>query len=291
MSVKALATKAAYRKASGIPFRLLGRALRLVSAEQSFASAPPVLANSFPKSGTHLLLQILQAFPRTRYFYNFVASAPAHPNTERSLEFQLALLDKVVPREVVPAHLYFNAEICRFIAERGMVHYFIYRDPRDICVSEAEYLTKFALHHSLHAVFADECRNDDDRISLAIKGLASPRPTADYPDVAARFGRFRGWLERDDVCAIRFEDLRGESLRSAVQRMLQFYRDRTQYDFELEAAVERAILSIRSHRSHTFRRGEVGEWRERFTEPHKKLVKDLAGSLLIDLGYETDMDW
>jgi len=41
--------------------------------EFDYLGYPPVLANSFPKSGTHLLIQILQALPGIRDLGDFLA--------------------------------------------------------------------------------------------------------------------------------------------------------------------------------------------------------------------------
>lgn len=40
-----------------------------------------------------------------------------------------------------------------------------------------------------------------------------------------------------------------------------------------------------------WRRGVVGDWMNFFTEDDKRLFKSMAGSLLIELGYERDLDW
>jgi len=49
--------------------------------------------------------------------------------------------------------------------------------------------------------------------------------------------------------------------------------------------------SINPKKSPTFRSGKTGEWRKRFTDEHKKIFKDVAGDLLIRLGYEKDDKW
>ena len=41
----------------------------------------------------------------------------------------------------------------------------------------------------------------------------------------------------------------------------------------------------------TFHKGQIGAWKTEFTENHKKLFKEIAGQLLIDLGYEKDYNW
>jgi hypothetical protein len=49
--------------------------------------------------------------------------------------------------------------------------------------------------------------------------------------------------------------------------------------------------SINPGKSPTFRSGKTGEWKKHFTDEHKKIFKDVAGDLLIKLGFETDKDW
>jgi hypothetical protein len=58
---------------------------------------------------------------------------------------------------------------------------------------------------------------------------------------------------------------------------------------------ERAIQVLAEHidpgRSPTFRSGRVGGWKEQFSPENKRLFKDVAGELLIRLGYESNLDW
>jgi hypothetical protein len=36
----------------------------------------------------------------------------------------------------------------------------------------------------------------------------------------------------------------------------------------------------------TFRKGQIGGWREEFSAEHERAVKEVVGSLLVELGYE-----
>jgi len=49
--------------------------------------------------------------------------------------------------------------------------------------------------------------------------------------------------------------------------------------------------SINPAKSPTFRSGKTGEWKKYFTEEHRKIFKDVAGDLLVRLGYESNNDW
>jgi len=49
--------------------------------------------------------------------------------------------------------------------------------------------------------------------------------------------------------------------------------------------------SINPTKSPTFRSGKTGEWKKDFTDEHKQIFKDIAGDLLIKLGFETNLHW
>ncbi len=44
------------------------------------------------------------------------------------------------------------------------------------------------------------------------------------------------------------------------------------------------VEAIQPRKSHTFRSGKTGGWREHFTDEHKRLFKDVAGDLLGEAG-------
>jgi hypothetical protein len=48
---------------------------------------------------------------------------------------------------------------------------------------------------------------------------------------------------------------------------------------------------IEPRKSHTFRSGKRAGWREEFTAQHQRRFCEIAGDLLIRLGYERNHDW
>jgi hypothetical protein len=90
---------------------------------------------------------------------------------------------------------------------------------------------------------------------------------------------------------IRFEDLidkRDATLDAMLDEM-----ESTGYKIPTprEKALSILVEAIQPGKSHTFRSGKTGGWREHFTDEHKKLFKDGGGDLLVKLGYERDNDW
>ena len=63
--------------------------------------------------------------------------------------------------------------------------------------------------HRLHSYFR-KAKSMEDAIMLSINGLDPPVPGINYPNIAARFARYVGWLDRDDCLSMRFEDLVSE---------------------------------------------------------------------------------
>jgi hypothetical protein len=58
-----------------------------------------------------------------------------------------------------------------------------------------------------------------------------------------------------------------------------------------EKALSILVDAIQPRKSHTFRSGKTGGWREHFKDENKKLFKEVAGDLLVRLGYEENNDW
>ncbi len=56
-------------------------------------------------------------------------------------------------------------------------------------------------------------------------------------------------------------------------------------------AIPILLKAIQPRKSHTIRGGRTGDWRSHFTEEHKKMFKEAAGNLLVELGYEKNNDW
>ena len=78
-------------------------------------------------------------------------------------------------------------------------------------------------------------------------------------------------------------------------KSLRWIADHLESRLPLNAPRERILEaleeSINPKKSPTFRSGKTGEWKKYFTDEHKKIFKDIAGDLLIKLGYEKDNDW
>lgn len=255
-----------------------------------YYTSPPVLANSFPKSGTHLLLQILKALPDIKHYGTFIASKPSLTFQERSEKKHTMMLGKIIPGEVVPAHLFYNTQYKMLLDKKNCAHFFIYRDLRDVVVSEAYYLTKMNKWHRLHRVFAS-LDNMNERISTAILGIKDDDFPVNYPNIAERFSRYSNWISTPHVTALKYEDLISTQKRVYLREIAEHYDSMSSRALDIEVMINAMEDNIQPEKSHTYRKGIVGGWKKAFTEEHTLQMKEVAGSLLIELGYEDHADW
>ncbi|MEC8333431.1 MAG: sulfotransferase domain-containing protein [Verrucomicrobiota bacterium] len=251
--------------------------------------SPPILANAIPKSGTHLLVQILEALPDVRDWANFIASTPSLNLKETKGSTSANRLNTLASGELVGAHLFHSEEARAAIKERSILHYLIYRDPRDIIVSEVNYLTKMNRWHRLHKTFRGfENINDGYRYSI----VGEPNQSKFYyPNIAERFARYEPWISDPSVVALKFEDLRGPEALIWVRHIVKAHWSANAESYDLEVAVLKCYKNIDPKRSHTFSQGRSGGWKNAFDKELKDLFKDVAGDLLIRLGYEKDHKW
>lgn len=255
------------------------------------ADLPTLLGISFPKSGTHLLDQILLGFsnvaPYPKRLHSFYAEYEGESGKKRDPQQALNWLDSLRPRDVASAHLFARPETVTRVCTEKFIPYFIFRDPRDVVVSHVFYVTEMETRHVHHEYYKSL---PDFNARLKVSILGRPGSNIEFSNIAERFEPYLGWLDRPEVLTIHFEDLihhREATLTSIMDHLLSRVPLQTPRQLIL-ASLE---TSINPTKSPTFRSGKTGEWKKHFTEEHKKMFKDVAGDLLIRLGYEKDNKW
>ena len=265
--------------------------VRFASLPEPAGGWPALLGISFPKSGTHLLDQILLGFARVapfaRRLHSFYAEYEGESGRKRPADRALAWLDSLGPRDVASAHLFARPEAVRRVTSPAFMPYFIFRDPRDVVVSHVFYVTEMESRHVHHAYYQSL---PDFAARLRTSILGRPEADVEFPDIAARFAPYLDWLKHPQVLALHFEDLI-EHRRAALSRILDHFLARVPLHADRTRILDALEASINPGRSPTFRSGKTGEWRQHFSAEHKQIFKDLAGDLLIRLGYEKDANW
>lgn len=246
---------------------------------EEYSQNPPILVNSLPKSGTHLLLQITRSLPSSQYLGRFIATSPSISQIERSPAQLARKVKRILPGETLGSHLFFSKEVESALEAIQAIHLFIYRDPRDVIASEAFYLAKMNRWHRMHKYFA-KCANEKERLDLALKGLDSR-----YPDCNARLLPYAGWLSSNSALCIRYEDIAGAHQTREIERISEELKKKQVKLGDIKNLVSTMAAAVQPEKSHTFRRGGTGKWRNGIDEAFAKKVNQILRPSLEAFGY------
>jgi hypothetical protein len=256
-----------------------------------------ILATSLPKSGTFLLVRLLELLGFSPAGPQLSASLVRltdrnpfrrllkrrrvwHPGMdEAGLRVDLdipenriresalrSLLARVPTQSFLTGHLPYSPELEAVLLDQGFRVLFIIRDPRDVALSLCNYVMRLR-RHPLKPLL-EGLPTLEQRLRQVIDGS----PTiggfrlAPLPDITRDV---LGWCESPRVAAIRFEDLIGpkgggtEARQLAGLKRLMDYLGLAGSDSELA----RVAAGLYHPRSQTFFKGMIGQWREAYSPP------------------------
>jgi len=257
----------------------------------SFNQAPPIFGNAKPKSGSHLLLQILGGFTKIMP-YRYVQEEPIRTirseGGRRGADEILGDLRRIPTGVIGWGYVDATAQNVSFLAGSGRANYFIYRDPRDLLVSHVFFATEMHEEHGMHEHYKS-LPDFGERLKVAITGIDQDGLV--LPSVSQRYEGVFQWLEQKNVLCLRFEDLINN--RDATLNLMLDEVEKTGYKIPTPRAEVLSVLvdAIQPKKSRTFRSGQTGGWAKYFSAEHRKLFKDVAGDLVMRLGYERSNDW
>lgn len=281
--------------------------MNLLDAIRNRSTVPGFLANSMPKAGTHLLMKAMGMFPGIRRTRGQVTNRLADrypPPTEGQPTAMIGVdwpkpvalpalrhaLRRIRRGRFVQAHTRFSSELVNLLVELDMKTLLILRDPRDVVLSHANYVARKP-RHFLYPVY--QPLSESERIMTSISGIAPG--TAGTPtllDIGERYRSLLPWLTHPVNYTTYFEKLVGPRGGGSRDEQIQ----------EIEGCARHLGVKYASDRitfiadrlfggTNTFRKGVIGNWRDRLSEEQKDAFKKVAGQVLIDLGYEQDTDW
>jgi hypothetical protein len=265
---------------------------------------PPILSNSFQKAGTHLLLGAVSNLPHYGRYgrqanFHYLERARVVSRKIPTVSTVIQRFQHVFPGEVFKGHICAHPEIVNFLDRSDFRHLFIYRDLRDVVVSMFfGWKKNEGVIDTWPFRYFQSLPSDHDRIQFVISGWPINIPSGDfpgevdYPNIGERFLENLPWLSNKNCLALQFENLapsdkRQKTLEDIANYLVGEHITSTERDMMVLAMEE----GCNPANSKTFRKGTGGEWKEYFTKEHKKSFKDIAGQILIDLGYEKDFDW
>jgi len=244
-----------------------------------------------PKSGSHLIIQVLQGLTKIGPFVN-----PGFPPVNRTEDNQplsekgiLANIYQMRPGDIGYGYLNANQQYIQALNRPGMASVFVYRDPRDMIISHIFYAIEIFEDHGMNRYYTENLETMEERINAAIYGVNEEG--SKLISVKARYDAYQDWLSQPQVLSLRFEDL---ILKQDISfnKLLNFLEEKGfQAGFERKKAIEELAAAIAPKRSGTFRKGKPGNWREYFTQGNTENFKESTGNLLVQLGYERNNEW
>jgi hypothetical protein len=262
----------------------------------------PVLCNSFQKSGTHLLVNVVASLPQFHHYgrktYWHYLSRARVDSKKISKPFQvIKTLSQCLQGEIFRGHIAANTELLEFFSHHRFKHLFIFRDLRDVVVSYFYGMKNRKAIDTWPSRYFYALQSDEERLEFLIRGWPNDAPLqgfpseVDYPNIGERFRENLSWLTDPNCLAIRFEDLVNPETQNHMYTRITRYLLTDISNGEIRELVRKIYEGRNAKNSHTFRKGIPGSWRNSFSEKHIVLFKELAGQMLIDLGYEHDLKW
>lgn len=266
-----------------------------------------IFLNSFPKGGTNLAIKLLDllgirhtfnlssmGFLGPKRYYWRLLRGPWNPSDfvligiDIPTPLRASWLDRklksIQPGSAFSGHIGYSDHIFEIFQSNELKCIQIIRDPRDIAVSHAHYVSSLPTHFLYR--YYQSLTDWNERLRFSISG--GPVPSVGYLEsIHNRARSIEGWMRKAEVITIRFEDLVGiqgggseETQRASVIDLCEFL------EINRSAKQISEVCQLIFGDSPTFRKGKIGNWGEEFTTEHIHLFNQVTNSLLSDWGYQ-----
>jgi sulfotransferase 6B1 len=193
----------------------------------------------------------------------------------------------------IKTHINPSAQSVKVLRSAGISKILVmYRDPRDVIVSHYYHLLKDNPWQK-----GDPFYRDYSKLSRHEALMHSIEMTAnDY------LAWVKGWLDiankQQLTCMfLQYEALRSDPLSSFHDICTHFGIIMT--DKQIQSATDavsggrqkRLSFAVLPGQRSTLRSGSIGKWRDELDAEHVTVLKDRIGELLVELGYELDLEW
>lgn len=284
--------------------RIMMVAYRAYTRSLLLSDGPVIFVNSIPKSGTHLLIGLLQCIPGLMHSGLHIATWQVNARNSGNREHGNQVFEGDVVRfsrlvgsvnrgQFFSAHLPFDEALLSELFDRDVKVIELIRDPRDVVVSQLHYITNLRRHY-LHDYLVSGYSNANERLSALIEGFdyRHDGQLVRRANCGELLDAYSGWRRAPSVFQLKFEDLSiseegGEPVQAEkIGDLLKFL------GFDGEAVdVQDLLMKGRERNKFTLRAGRSGGWRSEFNSGHVERFKHVAGRHLIEMGYELDDDW
>ncbi len=254
--------------------------------------APRLYLNGFPKSGLHLADLMAKCIARplleTKNWLGNIKQS-AWGSEMMTVERVEKILDKIPAGAYIKGHMAYDDAIKQALLDRHFSVILIYRDLRDVVVSQAHHILNENDERFKHPgkELYRSLGSFENILEAVINGIDC------YPGVFDRWKLFEPWAQLPWVYKMRFADMverpnetaglfiRYVYGRAASSRGMHLTLNRSDYEEQVRVMVK--VMQIKE--TATFRKGKTGGWKEEFTPKIIELFEKKAEEY--NYGYES----
>ena len=273
------------------------------------AGKSKILINSVPKCGTHLMGKLfgllgfydlkLHLLDLSYWDYNQKGNLDKWEplkGKENFLNPKMIRINCRLAMQLIQssqyslAHINYKKSTAETIDSLKIKHVFMIRDPRDVAISfykHATYKPEKVAPIGCYNYF-NSLDNNNERIQAVIKGVPNV-----MPNIRERYDNKLKWLEEKNICVVKFEDIIGEKgggTENAQKQTLEKVLDYIEIS-KTDELYNKIKEQLFGGNTNTFNKGQIGSWKTEFSNEHKTMFKNIAGNILIKLGYEENNNW
>lgn len=238
---------------------------------------------TIPKSGTHLLAKALELMTgrKVDWIAPSVVANPTFDSNKRLNPFD---------RTIMKHHLFDCFDFIKADKSGKYIKIVQIRDPRDILLSQINWMANCAWCWYAPRDYNTQFNkwSFDQKLRTTI---LFPEEDGFY-SIRYFLRKALEWINEPDVLVVRFEDLIGPQGGGDKERQEQAIKALANHiGYTLEQEDIDSIASKLFGGTQTFKKGQIGTWREKYSSEHIALFKETMGEELIELGYECDNNW
>ncbi|GEM_PF-3080020 len=243
-----------------------------------------LLCNSWPKSGTHLLLNMASIILKNKGEWYHDDAVKANPqNKELLFEILDSRIKKHGSNFAMKGHLGYSTYLKDYLSENNVKIFFIIRDPRDVICSTIRWVMDLRKNWPAHSFFNN--LEKEEQLSYAINGMPDVSPFNNRDSfvlwekpIKERYSLITPWVDCEEVCLLKYEELSGnhgqEFFQKSIEKISEF--------LDLEKKVSNNLFdNVIDRKSATFHSGNSGDWINEFTEKNIKEFIDSGGEDLV----------
>lgn len=254
-------------------------ALLLFIFSSKVEAHPPFVVFSPPKAGTHLVgkAMALLTDESPAYHLSRIGESPS--------DLLSIVMSETERGEFTVAH-HFTHHALTHLTQMGYKVIFVVRDPRDQLISVMHWLKKGQWRWLPIARIEEE----EELITELITGS-----TTRWRSVEKCYLQFESILEeisQEKIYFAHFEKLVGAQGGGGREEQIEELRALAQFvEIPISSEAIESLADTLFGGTATFRQGQIGSWKESFTDEQKELFKERYQPLLERLGYEMDDCW